>query len=283
MPKKTKKTAFAVLTRREGGRGRTAHIFPTWGDAFPFCNKQPGVRFKGFPQRAEALAWIRKNAPGLDVTEPGPAPSFVGGGIGTEVGTRPAARPRKRTREADRDTAEGTAASSRAKVARRSSSNDDGHRSLLFTDGGCEANGTPMAAGGYGFAFRGDFRRAKPPNGFGPLPFDGTTPTNNRAEMFAMIMALETLLRHRENVYPRVAVFVDNKITLNICLDPHKARPGAANQDLLKRLCFVLGHVRTRFPAIAFRHVKGHSGDPGNDAADTYATAGVQLYKKYIP
>ena len=31
-----------------------------------------------------------------------------------------------------------------------------GHCVQIFIDGGCEANGTPFAAGGFGYVFRGD-------------------------------------------------------------------------------------------------------------------------------
>jgi len=91
---------------------------------------------------------------------------------------------------------------------------------LVYTDGACENNGKPSARAGFGVWFGED---GPPPIS---SPLEGPIQTNQRAEMTAVIAALEVLLnqgtsslssknKKRPKQAPPVIIFSDSKYTIN--------------------------------------------------------------------
>lgn len=141
-------------------------------------------------------------------------------------------------------------------------------RIRVWTDGACRGNGKKRPRAGCG-AF---FGVGDPRNVSEPLP--GALQTNQRAEMFAAIRALEVL---RAEPAAPVQLITDSKYVIKGVTEwiaGWKRRGWLAssgkpvkNRDLWERLDR-LASART----VHWTHVKGHSGDPGNEAADALAT-----------
>lgn len=131
----------------------------------------------------------------------------------------------------------------------------------IHTDGACLGNPGP---GGWAALLRYGSRERE-------LAGGEAQTTNNRMELMAAIMALETLTEacdavlHTDSQYVRQGIteWMPNWLRRN-----WKTAGGAAvkNRDLWERL-----HTATQRHRIDWRWVKGHSGDPDNDRVDELA------------
>lgn len=137
---------------------------------------------------------------------------------------------------------------------------------VIYTDGACRGNPGP---GGWGALLRWNGHEKR---------LHGGEPqtTNNRMELMAAIAALEAL---REPC--AVALYTDSaylKQGLTEWLPRWKAsgwrtadRKPVKNQDLWQRLDAAAAPHR-----IVWHWVKGHAGNPGNEAADRLANQGLE-------
>ena len=132
----------------------------------------------------------------------------------------------------------------------------------IATDGACKGNPGP---GGWGAILRY--------NGV-ERELSGGEPdtTNNRMEMMAAIMALETLTRPCRIVITTDSVYVRDGITKWIHGWKRNgwrtaAKKPVANADLWQRL-----EAAAARHTIEWRWVKGHAGDPDNERADVLAS-----------
>ena len=140
----------------------------------------------------------------------------------------------------------------------------------IHTDGACLGNPGP---GGWAalLCFRG---REKEIAGGEPLT------TNNRMELMAAIMALEslregcTVVLHTDSQYVRqgITLWMPNWLRRN-----WRTSGGGAvkNQDLWERL-----HAACARHRIDWRWVKGHSGNPGNERVDLLARAEAERFRR---
>ena len=140
----------------------------------------------------------------------------------------------------------------------------------IYTDGACSGN---PGSGGWGalMQFGAHERELK-----------GGEPqtTNNRMELFAAIAALEALKRpctvnlHTDSTYLRDGI---TKWIINWKRNGWKtaAKEPVKNVDLWQRL-----EAATQRHEIAWHWVKGHAGDPGNEAADALARQGLDAYER---
>jgi ribonuclease HI len=132
----------------------------------------------------------------------------------------------------------------------------------IWTDGGCRPNPGP---GGWAavMRFKGVERE---------LSGDDAATTNNRMELTAATMALETLKRPCRVVLHTDSEYLKNGVTRwhqgwvrrkwrNAAGDP------VANMDLWRRLLDA-----AKAHEIEWRWVRGHSGNPMNDRVDRLAT-----------
>ena len=138
----------------------------------------------------------------------------------------------------------------------------------IFTDGACSGNPGP---GGWGALLQfGEHERE--------LKGGERNTTNNRMELTAAIAALETLKRtckvhlHTDSTYLRdgMTIWIHNwkrngwRTT---------AKKPVKNVDLWQRLDEAI-----QSHDIEWHWIKGHAGDPGNEAADALARQGLDAY-----
>ena len=135
----------------------------------------------------------------------------------------------------------------------------------IHTDGACRGNPGP---GGWGalLEYRGQTRE---------LWGGEAQTTNNRMELMAAIQALETLRRPCTVELVTDSSYLRNGV--RSWMNNWKrngwrtaARKPVKNVDLWQRL-----DAATQRHDIDWQWVKGHSGDPGNEAADRLANRGI--------
>ncbi|MAR72285.1 ribonuclease HI [Halomonas sp. DP1Y21-3] len=135
----------------------------------------------------------------------------------------------------------------------------------IYTDGGCRGNPGP---GGWGALLEsGDHRKS--------LKGAERDTTNNRMELTAAIMALKTLKRECH-----VDLWTDSEyLRKGITEWIHgwikrgwktASRQPVKNADLWREL-----HDQTRRHQVSWHWVKGHSGHPGNEAADALVNEAI--------
>jgi ribonuclease HI len=139
----------------------------------------------------------------------------------------------------------------------------------IHTDGACLGNPGP---GGWAALLRYGARERE-------LAGGEAQTTNNRMELMAAIVALETLsegctvVLHTDSQYVRQGIteWMPNWVRRN-----WRTSGGAAvkNRDLWERL-----HAATARHRIDWRWVKGHSGDPDNERVDALARAAATRHK----
>lgn len=140
---------------------------------------------------------------------------------------------------------------------------------IIYTDGAAEPN---PGLGGYGVVLIAGKHRKELSGGFRKT-------TNNRMELMAVIVALESLKRPC-----RVVLYSDSKYVVDSVSRGSVMRwqrnnwyrsPGelAKNVDLWKRFLEVF-----RRHSVEFRWVKGHAGVQENERCDQLAVAATQQY-----
>jgi ribonuclease HI len=135
----------------------------------------------------------------------------------------------------------------------------------IFTDGACSGNPGP---GGWGALLR---YRTVEKELFGGEP----ATTNNRMELMAAIMALESMKRPVKARLHTDSTYVKNGITEWIHAWKRKGwktadKKPVKNQDLWQRLEGLLGNHR-----ISWHWVKAHNGHEQNERADALARLGI--------
>ena len=138
----------------------------------------------------------------------------------------------------------------------------------IYTDGACSGNPGP---GGWGaLMLFGEHERE--------LKGGAPQTTNNRMELLAAIEALEALKRpckvnlHTDSTYLRdgITKWIHNWKRNNWRTS---AKKPVKNVDLWQRL-----EEAIERHDIDWHWVKGHAGDPGNEAADALARQGLDAY-----
>jgi len=136
---------------------------------------------------------------------------------------------------------------------------------IIYTDGACKGNPGP---GGWGVFLKYKENEKE-------LYGGESSTTNNRMELMAAIMALETLKKQST-----VTLHTDSKYVLQGITEwminwkkrgwKTAAKKPVKNEDLWRRLDSAIEPHD-----INWVWVKGHSGDAGNDKADMLANKGV--------
>ncbi|OOZ38754.1 ribonuclease HI [Solemya pervernicosa gill symbiont] len=139
------------------------------------------------------------------------------------------------------------------------------NRVEIYTDGACRGNPGP---GGWGALLRFDGNEKR-------LHGGERETTNNRMEMMAAIMALETLTRSCEVLLTTDSQYVMKGI--NEWMVGWKkrgwktaAKKPVKNVDLWKRLDAALAAHQ-----VEWQWVRGHTGHPENELADDLANLGI--------
>lgn len=147
-----------------------------------------------------------------------------------------------------------------------------GSHVIVYTDGSCINNGKPNAQAGIGVYWGKDHKD----NLSEPLP--GTLQTNQRAELMGCIRALEVYLKKPASQKP-LEIRTDSQYTIKCATEwiknwkcnGWKSSNGNSvmNKDLIQTLDGLAQQTKVKWV-----HVRGHKGEPGNEAADKLANAG---------
>ena len=138
----------------------------------------------------------------------------------------------------------------------------------IYTDGACSGNPGP---GGWGALLQfGEHERE--------LKGGERNTTNNRMELTAAIAALETLNRTCKVHLHTDSTYLRDGMTIWIHNWKHNgwrttAKKPVKNVDLWQRLDEAI-----QSHDIEWHWIKGHAGDPGNEAADALARQGLDAY-----
>ncbi len=138
---------------------------------------------------------------------------------------------------------------------------------VIYTDGACEPNPGP---GGWGAYLRAGAHEKDLCGG------EAETTTNNRMELMAPIMALETLTRRSVVQLYTDSVYVRSGITQWVVNWQRNgwrtsAKQPVKNVDLWQRLVTACAEHD-----VDWHWVKGHAGNEGNERADRLATRGLR-------
>lgn len=139
----------------------------------------------------------------------------------------------------------------------------------VYTDGSAKGNPGP---GGYGIVMKFQGKEKELSQGF-------RMTTNNRMELLAVIVALESM---KTNKYP-VRVYSDSKYVIDAIEKKWvdgwvlKNFKGKKNADLWKRFL----EVRKSF-TLQFQWVKGHAGHPENERCDVLAVAAAENASNHL-
>lgn len=225
--------------------GNPTGIYTDWDDAAAAIKGMKGPKYKKFLDRAEAIEFIREFG--------SPAALAALGAEGKTTAARPAA---KKVTAVPPPPADG--------VLR------------IYTDGSSLANGRASSRAGVGVFFGpGDPRNISE-------RLVGEPQTNQRAELMAMLRALESAPRAQP-----VQIYSDSQYSIN-CVTQWAAgwkKKGwvtatgeeVKNQDIIRSVLDKMDE-RTRVGGITtYQWVKGHSTDAGNQAADRLAVAGAKM------
>lgn len=135
---------------------------------------------------------------------------------------------------------------------------------IIYTDG--SALGNP-GAGGYGIVLETEDKRNRKEM-FGG--FKRTT--NNRMELLAVIVALETLKKHSEVIVFSDSKYVVDSVSKGWVLNwEKKGFKKRVNVDLWKRFLEIYKKHK-----VTFQWVKGHAGNIENEKADELAVRGAK-------
>jgi ribonuclease HI len=152
----------------------------------------------------------------------------------------------------------------------------------IYTDGACTENGKVGAKAGYGVFFGdNDSRNIS-------ARLIGRHQTNQRAELFAVLKALETIHLGSQGEFRGRPVFIltDSMYTINALTIWGQSwersdwrRPDGqivVSKDIIKRARDLLRLLHDLKIRVKITHVRGHSGVWGNEMADQLAVRGAK-------
>ena len=175
---------------------------------------------------------------------------------------------------------------------------NDMHPSIIYTDGACQGNGKDDARAGVGvFYGKNDPRNIS-------TYLRGKRQTNQRAELTAMKLALEGIANYawnttKKNKMPASTTTRKKQVIIiksdsSYCVEGlskrlriwkrdgwlNKKNESVANQDLWRQVDELNTSIAlTESIDVKVEWVRGHNGDPGNEAADKLAVDGISKRK----
>ncbi|MCB8889803.1 ribonuclease HI [Vreelandella malpeensis] len=144
---------------------------------------------------------------------------------------------------------------------------------VVYTDGACRGNPGP---GGWGVVLSSGPHEKKL-KGFEPQT------TNNRMELMAAIMALRALTKSCHVELWTDSQYVRQGITQWIHNWVKRGWMTAAKQPVKNAELWKALYEQTHRHRVEWHWVKGHSGHPGNEKADTLANEAIDDQKRSTP
>ncbi|KAG6331721.1 hypothetical protein ID866_7371 [Astraeus odoratus] len=245
MPKASNSGYYAVRKGREPG------IYLTWEDCQAQVNAFPGAVFKKLATEQEARAFLQAK---------------------TKVSPASAAN----VQSVPSTNRQPIASTSKALHSGGVQEAEEKEYDVVYCDGACKGNGRAGSVAGIGVWWgHGD-----PRNISERCPGDQT---NNRAELIAIVRILETTPPLKR----KLLIKTDSRYCIQCATswifkwmsNGFRALDGqpVKNRALIKYLAALLHARRTTAQIVEFKHVRGHVGLEGNEAADRLANMGAIL------
>ncbi|KAH8593260.1 ribonuclease H-like domain-containing protein [Bisporella sp. PMI_857] len=227
--------------------GRVPGVYEEWAEAEQQVVGVQGPKYKKFPTRAEAEAFVADNR---------------------KDGVRQSGPPSKRAKTG-------------AESATKANKFVAGKETKVYTDGSALGNGRVGAVAGVGVYFGPNDQRNV------SEPLQGIPQTNQRAELTAVLRALEIVSR-TENI----RIFTDSNYSISCSSLWYKnwqkngwrnsKGEDVMNRDLIESIRELIDSRDRNGAKTNFEWVKGHSNDPSNEAADRLAVAGARTERYYF-
>lgn len=148
----------------------------------------------------------------------------------------------------------------------------------IYTDGSNTYNGKPYSFGGYGWVIVYDGQTIE---GGGSLPVDYNEPvTNNRAELMAIISALEMVYENKLFLSDKISIRSDSQWCVK-CGNLEWKR--LKNRDLWNRFSAIEHKFSMKRIKIELSWVRGHVGNEYNELADQLAGFYADLVRQAPP
>ncbi|XRM37902.1 hypothetical protein ABZX51_001349 [Aspergillus tubingensis] len=273
-------------------RGRIPGVYTDWAKAQEQIKGFPKPRYKKFSTREEAEEFAREGQGSGATFGKTPesqklagAPGMMNGvpadaqGIPFEAGTGPLPTGAEDGFDPnvwlDPKTGKVVYKSQDQKAATKVKSTGPPGMLRIYTDGSSLKNGKALASAGVGVYFGpGDSRNVSE-------PLKGSRQTNQRAELTAILRALDIAPRHRD-----VTIFTDSQYAIN-CVTVWFTKwrrnnwmtagnKPVDNKDLVESILSKIEERNELKVKTLFEWVKGHSSHPGNEAADRLAVSGAR-------
>ncbi|KAJ5576377.1 Ribonuclease H [Penicillium sp. DV-2018c] len=270
-------------------RGRVTGVYTDWTKAQEQIRGFPRPRYRKFATREEAEEFVREGqnqppagfgtapsgTPGTSIERPrdadgveyepgdGPLPAGAEDGFDPNVILDPA-------------TGKVVYKTVSQMTATKTQSTGIPGMLRIYTDGSSLGNGTPLASAGVGVYFGpGD------PSRNVSEPLKGNRQTNQRAELTAILRAIDIAPRHRD-----VTIVTDSRYSIDCVTvwfvnwrrNNWMTRDGkpVENRDLVEPILARIEERNDLKVKTLFEWVKGHSKDAGNEEADKLAVNGAQ-------
>lgn len=133
----------------------------------------------------------------------------------------------------------------------------------IFVDGSCLNNGQPDASAGWAVIIKGDIKKTIA----GKLP--GDKQTNNRAELYALLKALEWI---KANPEAKVGLYSDSKIAIDGLLGDSQRK---ANRDIWSQIESICPEVAGQI--VDVKHVSRDENKEADELARRSANALIIL------
>ncbi|KAJ5216910.1 Ribosomal protein L9/RNase H1 N-terminal [Penicillium chermesinum] len=272
-------------------RGRVPGVYTEWTKAQEQISGFPRPRYRKFATREEAEDFVkagRREPPvGFGQSEPDNAtrgierePPKDADGIEYPAGDGPLPRGAEDGFDPnvllDPATGKVVYKTPAQKVATKTQATATAGMLRIYTDGSSLRNGTPLASAGVGVYFGpGDSSRNV------SEPLKGNRQTNQRAELTAILRAIDIAPRHRD-----VTIFTDSRYAIDCVTKWYinwrrnewmtKDHKPVENRDLIESILVKIEERNELKVRTLLEWIKGHSKDPGNEAADNLAVNGAQ-------
>ncbi|CAK9439959.1 uncharacterized protein LODBEIA_P40590 [Lodderomyces beijingensis] len=271
-------------------KGRNKGVYSSWNECKVQVQGYSGASFKSFTTLSEAKSFVN-GGKSSSSTQSRPSHSSSDSSSSLHAPKYKVSKPSTSTSTSKPPSSTSTSTSTSKSPSR--------HR--IYVDGASRGNGkSKTAASGYGVYYGpNDPRNAA-------VPLDAIDnikthrATNQRAELHAINHALKCI--HREMLQSaqpqsvQYAIYSDSKYAMDcICswaprwsCNGWKTSTGqpVANVDIIKEAVALkreidVMYVDRGWSPLSFHHVRGHSGEQGNEEADRLANLGADMMKKY--
>ncbi|SNX84604.1 related to Ribonuclease H [Melanopsichium pennsylvanicum] len=270
-------------------KGRSPGIFNTWAECEAATKGYAGAVFKKFPTQAAAQDFVKGDGYGASRSSGGGEISALSSSASQYVPTANANASTSRN-EPSRSyhpyakqgsgSRGGSSTSSKTlynvMASLATSPDSTAHKIVVYCDGSSIGNGKIGARAGWGVFFEDTSLHHL--NESRRLP--GPTQTNNRAELMAIIRAIQLC----PNDGRLLEIVSDSKYSMDAVTkwlpnwkrNNWKTATGGQvqNQDLIQQLDI---EIEARWPKPKLIYVKGHSGIDGNEIVDRMAKFGASL------